>query len=135
VLAALIHDVDHTGVSNAQLVKEGTPIAILYKNKAVAEQNSLDVAWTLFMDRRFDGLRAAICSSVDEMSRFRQLVVKSVMATDIFDQELKALRNARWEKAFHEGLTASAENTQDIINRKATIVIEHLIQASDFALE
>ena len=53
------------------------------------------------------------------------------MATDIVDKELKALRNARWEKAFSE--THRDENERDTINRKATIVIEHLIQASDVA--
>ena len=53
------------------------------------------------------------------------------MATDIVDKELKTLRNLRWERAFAEG--AEAEVTQDTINRKATIVIEHLIQASDVA--
>ena len=35
VLAALIHDVDHQGVSNMQLVKEKLPVAKLYKNKSV----------------------------------------------------------------------------------------------------
>jgi hypothetical protein len=47
---------------------------------------------------------------------------------DIVDQELKKLRNARWEKAFSNGDDVSP---RDQINRKATIVIEHLIQASD----
>ena len=47
------------------------------------------------------------------------------------DKDLKELRNARWEKAFSEG--AVTESAADAINRKATIVIEHLIQASDVA--
>lgn len=41
IFSALIHDVDHTGVPNAQLVKEGAEIASIYKNKSVAEQNSI----------------------------------------------------------------------------------------------
>ena len=45
VFSALIHDVDHTGVPNAQLVKEKAPVAALYKDKSVAEQNSIDIAW------------------------------------------------------------------------------------------
>jgi 3'5'-cyclic nucleotide phosphodiesterase len=45
VLSALIHDVDHYGVPNAQLVKEQATIATLYKNRSVAEQNSVDLAW------------------------------------------------------------------------------------------
>jgi hypothetical protein len=37
--SALIHDVDHIGLPNAQLVKENVEIANIYKNKSVAEQN------------------------------------------------------------------------------------------------
>lgn len=55
--------------------------------------------------------------------------VYSVMATDIMDKELKALRNKRWENAFQEVI--ADENPKDTVDRKATIVIEHLIQASD----
>lgn len=57
-------------------------------------------------------------------SRFLQ-----VMATDIMDKDLKQLRNNRWAKAFSE--SANETDIQVDTNRKATIVIEHLIQASD----
>ncbi len=81
------------------------------------------------MDERFDALRDVICHTPAELARFRQLVVNSVMATDIMDRDLKALRDTRWQKAFQKGGIQTREN----INRKATIVIEHLIQASDIA--
>ena len=38
VLSALIHDADHPGVPNAQLVKEGNNLATFYQNQSVAEQ-------------------------------------------------------------------------------------------------
>jgi len=41
VFSALIHDADHSGVPNAQLVKESTHIAKYYNGKSVAEQNSV----------------------------------------------------------------------------------------------
>ena len=50
------------------------------------------------------------------------------MATDIVDKDLKALRNARWDKAFKKGGPDSDDEDEDHVNRKATIVIEHLIQ-------
>ena len=126
--------VDHAGVPNAQLIKENAEIAEYYKNRSVAEQNSLDLAWRLLMDSQFDKLRGAICDTEDELSRFRKLVVNSVMATDIVDKELKQLRNERWDKAFHPKKSETQnESKRDAINRKATIVIEHLIQASDVA--
>lgn len=58
-----------------------------------------------------------------------------VPPTDIADKDLKQLRNARWERAFSEQATPCQEKEAacDVVNRKATIVIEHLIQASDVA--
>lgn len=131
VFSALIHDVDHTGVPNTQLVKENAEIAAMYKGKSVAEQNSIDLAWDLLMDSDYTALRRTIYATEYEQRRFRNIVVNSVMATDIMDRDLKTLRNARWDKAFRED--AHVENLTDATNRKATIVIEHLIQASDVA--
>jgi hypothetical protein len=130
VLSALIHDLDHPGVPNSQLVNENAPIASMYKGKSIAEQNSVDIAWQLLMEDRYNDLRSTIYTSEDEMKRFRQLIVNSVMATDIMDKDLKQLRNARWDKAFKD---PAIDATKESIDRKATIVIEHLIQASDVA--
>jgi 3'5'-cyclic nucleotide phosphodiesterase len=130
-LSALIHDLDHPGVPNTQLVAEKSELAAIYNNQSVAEQNSVDLAWQILMDGNFKELRSTIYTNEIEMKRFRQLVVNSVMATDIADKELKVLRNSRWEKAFSD--SHNEENIIDTINRKATIVIEHLIQASDVA--
>ena len=55
VFSALIHDVDHSGVPNSQLIKENSRVAAFYKNKSVAEQNSVDLAWDL-LQVRFNGL-------------------------------------------------------------------------------
>lgn len=130
VFSALIHDVDHPGVPNAQLVVEKTTLAEFYKGKSVAEQNSVDLAWGLLMDERYVNLRRSIYTTKKGLERFRQMVVNSVMATDIVDKDLKELRNARWAKAFSGDVNESKEDAR---NRKATIVIEHLIQASDVA--
>mmetsp|Transcript_117760 Transcript_117760/g.175888 ORF Transcript_117760/g.175888 Transcript_117760/m.175888 type:complete len:1128 (+) Transcript_117760:68-3451(+) len=133
--AALIHDVDHTGVPNTQLVREDDELAEKYKNISVAEQNSVDIAWNLFMSPCFKELRGAICRTQDEFVRFRALVVNMVMATDVMDKELATLRKKRWDRAFgikEETAESAAVPTEDT-NRRATIVIEHLIQASDVA--
>jgi hypothetical protein len=131
VFSAITHDVDHPGVPNNQLVYENTGIATLYQNKSVAEQNSVDLTWELLMEEEFSALRGAICSNEEEKKRFRQLLVNVVLATDIMDKDLKSLRDARWSKAFTE--LPEAEAPGQTMNRKATIVIEHLIQASDVA--
>jgi len=133
VFSALLHDVDHLGVPNSQLIKEGIDIAALYNNKSVAEQNSIDLAWALLMLDRFEVLRRAIYTTKAELKRFRQLVVNTILATDIMDKELQTIRRVRWDKAFSEAANFRNDSLRDATNRKATIVIEHLIQASDVA--
>jgi hypothetical protein len=131
VFSVLVHDADRTGLPNTQLNLENSTLAKVYKNKSVAEQNSVDLCWDLFMNSNFDELRAAIYSTADERKRFHQLAGNSVMATVIMDKDLKALRNNRWAKAFSDDARAHEESKVDAVDRKANIVIEHLIQASD----
>eukprot|EP00980_Cylindrotheca_fusiformis_P018658 scaffold6205_cov92-Cylindrotheca_fusiformis.AAC.4 len=85
------------------------------------------------MSEDYSALRACIYQTESDLKRFRQLVVNTVMATDIADKELQALRKARWETAFSkvESATVPADEDVESEDRKATIVIEHLIQASD----
>ena len=117
------------------MVKEGHELAAVYENRSVAEQNSLVLAWDILMEEEFIPLRTAICANDEELCHFRQLLVNGVMATDIVDKDLKTLRNARWEKAFtktdSEATASVQDQGRDSVNRKATIVIEHLLQAAD----
>jgi 3'5'-cyclic nucleotide phosphodiesterase len=83
------------------------------------------------MEDEYKDLREAIYSTQSDFIQFRQIVVNTVLATDVFDPELKEFRNARWEKTFSPQQESSCNN--EVKNRKATIVIEHLIQASDVA--
>ena len=132
VFSALIHDVDHTGVPNSRLCAESPQMAAVYKQKSVAEQNSLDLAWDMLQDDSFQELRSAIYTTPEEQQRFRQLVVNSVLATDMLDQELSAQRNERWQEAFSK-IRVEAYSKKELLDRKATVVIEHLMQASDCA--
>eukprot|EP00934_Nitzschia_sp_Nitz4_P001865 Nitzschia sp. Nitz4//scaffold59_size112058//34654//38356//NITZ4_004105-RA/size112058-processed-gene-0.187-mRNA-1//1//CDS//3329555111//1865//frame0 len=132
--SALVHDIDHPGVSNEQLVADDTLLAQKYGNRCVAEQRSVDAAWDIFMDERFDLLRATICHSPEELQRFRHLVVHNVMATDIVDPVLKDRRIRLWQEAF-ESSSLSNENADccDLMNLRATMVLEHMLQASHYA--
>ena len=75
IFSSLIHDVDHFGVSNAQLVEEGDRLARIFKGQSVLEQNSVNIAWDLLMDPAFYDLRNCIFTTEEEYVRFRQLVV------------------------------------------------------------
>lgn len=137
VFAALIHDVGHTGVANGQLAIESPEVAEKYENKCIAEQRSLDAAWALLMLPRFANLRSTMFGNQPaEEQRFRQLLVNCVLATDLFDKHLSAKRKERWGKAFNNGLNGSGSMlflTPEDIDCRATVVIEHIIQASDLS--
>jgi hypothetical protein len=132
VFSALIHDVDHPGIPNSQLIKENHSLAEYYQGRSIAEQNSVDLAWNLLMDEKFGSLRNAIYRNETEKKLFRALVVNSVIATDLMDTGLKRFRDDRWVKAFSPITSEAAKETEkEMVDRKATIVIEYLIQASD----
>jgi len=80
--AAIIHDMNHPGVPNSQLIKEGNPLAAKYDGKSIAEQNSFDEAWKLFVSDDFKNLRRTICSTDTDLLHFRDLVLNMLMATD-----------------------------------------------------
>jgi hypothetical protein len=63
VYAALIHDCDHAGVSNDQLIKEGARIAVIYKNRSVAENHSFNLAFDFLMQPEFEDLLSCICGT------------------------------------------------------------------------
>jgi hypothetical protein len=110
IFSALVHDVDHAGVPNAQLIKE----------------RSIHIAWNLLMEPCYRELREALFMSPEEVSRFRRLVVIFVMATDIADKELANLRKDRAPQALE-----CEQRTDDIVSRKATYVMETNMQAAD----
>ena len=83
---------DHMGVSNMTLISEAHPLSFKYKNKSIAEQNSVDLSWQLLMAPSHEKLRACICATEDEFMRFRSLVVNSVMATDIVSSVSNSIR-------------------------------------------
>jgi 3'5'-cyclic nucleotide phosphodiesterase len=132
VYAALIHDCDHAGVSNDQLVKEGARIAEIYKNKSVAENHSFNLAFDFLMQPEFEDLLSCICGTENpeaELERFCCIVQNAVLATDVFDKDIKAERDARWLSVFGE---LDIDEDSEFLNyQRAQVVLEHMIQASD----
>ena len=125
------------GVSNAQLVQEGSPIAEYHQNQSVAENQSLHMALTLLeTDAQFEVLRETILGVAQEQNRFQYLVQQALLATDIADKTLRDDRQRRWRSAFGE------EDADDVAqvaaqeeNDKVIILMEHLMQVADvFAL-
>jgi len=133
LFSCLIHNYDHPGVPNKQLVKEGAPMALMYKKKSVAEQNALEKAWGLLMDPSYEALRSYLFTTQEELSSFRQLVVNAMMATDASDHELKITREQRWRSAFSPNDDPSAQGSVEGDDKicRASFVFELLSQAAD----
>jgi len=109
LFSALVHDADHRGVSNIQLGTEEPEMATFYRNKSIAEQNSLDIAWDLLMSNQFSVLQSCLFASETELQRFRQIVVNVVLATDIFDKDINTVRKERWDRAFSDQAASDPE--------------------------
>jgi hypothetical protein len=59
---------------NFLLINENKSLVVAaYKNKSVAKQNSVDLAWSTLMEPRFTNLRNCLYIDTSKLSRFRQL--------------------------------------------------------------
>lgn len=125
-MAALVHDVGHTGVANLQLAKEKPELVQYYGQTGLAEQYSLDLAWNLLQNEDYRQLRQACYANEEEQKHFRQVLIRSVLATDIMDTKGQKQRDERWKNAF-------SECTSDVQDRdvKLTLILESLMQAAD----
>jgi hypothetical protein len=110
LFSALIHDVDHTGISNRQLVLESDDLAVLYNDQSVAEQRSLAVAFSTLKQPEYAELKDVIFKNLvsdatdKDFFRFRKLVIDLVLATDIASPERTQIVKSKWKEAFGEAL-------------------------------
>lgn len=100
LFAALVHDVDHEGVPNRQLVLEHSKTALRFNDVSVAEQHSLVVAFELLHEERFQNLQKSIASTEEEYQRFRKMVIQLVLCTDIADPDKTQTFLVKWKQAF-----------------------------------
>jgi len=133
VYSALIHDVDHTGASNSQLIKENDWMAIEYNGKSPAENHAINLAWETLMLPDYAELVECLCPTTMHLERLKQLVTDAVLATDIFDEDLKENRNARWQQVFGGTSVENPADPDNVNNLRVMVVLDHLIQASDVA--
>jgi len=105
-----------------------------FKSRSIAEQNSFCVAWALLSEDRFKDLRNTIYRNEAEATRFRHLVIQAVMATDLFDKDNSKFREDRWNKSFDTtGSAIGEESPIQALDRKDTLVLEHLTMAVDIS--
>ncbi|XP_071448925.1 dual specificity calcium/calmodulin-dependent 3',5'-cyclic nucleotide phosphodiesterase 1A-like isoform X2 [Hetaerina americana] len=93
LIAALVHDFEHTGTTNNFHVMSGSETALLYNDRAVLENHHISAA--------FRTLREEECNILQNLTRedfreFRGLVIDMVLATDMsfHFQQIKNMRNS-----------------------------------------
>ena len=74
-------------------MKEKDRLAVMYHGKSPAENHSINLAWTTLMQTQFKDLVKCLCPTVSEKDRLKKLVISAVLATDLFDEDLKESRN------------------------------------------
>ncbi|XP_049829380.1 dual specificity calcium/calmodulin-dependent 3',5'-cyclic nucleotide phosphodiesterase 1-like isoform X1 [Schistocerca gregaria] len=92
LVAALIHDYEHTGTTNNFHVMSGTETALLYNDRAVLENHHISASFRVMRDEECNILQNL---SREEFREFRTLVIDMVLATDMsfHFQQLKNMRN------------------------------------------
>jgi len=68
-------------------MNEDAALGEKYKNKSVAEQKSLDVAWKLLMQPQYEELRHYIYTNEKQLMQFRQV---SDASSDILNDHAQA---------------------------------------------
>lgn len=78
--SAIIHDVDHPGVSNNFLIAVQSPMSILYNDKSVLENHHCTKAFMILQKPECNFVQSLDSS---QYKLFRNLVVEMVLATDL----------------------------------------------------
>ncbi|XP_043864813.1 calcium/calmodulin-dependent 3',5'-cyclic nucleotide phosphodiesterase 1 isoform X9 [Drosophila mojavensis] len=92
LLAALLHDFEHTGTTNNFHVMSGSETALLYNDRAVLENHHVSASFRLMREEDANILSHL---SRDEYKELRTLIIDMVLATDMtfHFQQLKIMRS------------------------------------------
>ncbi|KAH8413271.1 hypothetical protein KR009_009547 [Drosophila setifemur] len=91
LLAALLHDYEHTGTTNNFHVMSGSDTALLYNDRAVLENHHASASFRLLREDEYNILSHL---SREEFRELRSLVIEMVLGTDMTNhfQQMKAMR-------------------------------------------
>mmetsp|Transcript_12786 Transcript_12786/g.32714 ORF Transcript_12786/g.32714 Transcript_12786/m.32714 type:complete len:647 (+) Transcript_12786:67-2007(+) len=111
LIAALGHDVDHPGVSNAFLVATGSPLAVTYNDEAVLENHHAATTFRLLSNPAADVLSTL---EVSQRRQLRKTVCKAILATDMARHT--ALTKELTEMAAERRTVDSSELVQTLLH-------------------
>ncbi|KAL8587572.1 hypothetical protein ACOMHN_000978 [Nucella lapillus] len=92
IIAALIHDYEHTGTTNNFHINTSSEVAMLYNDRAVLENHHISSAFRMLKE---DENNIVSNLSKEEFREFRTLVIDMVLATDMsfHFQQIKNMKN------------------------------------------
>ncbi|XP_015036338.2 calcium/calmodulin-dependent 3',5'-cyclic nucleotide phosphodiesterase 1 isoform X9 [Drosophila pseudoobscura] len=92
LLAALLHDYEHTGTTNNFHVMSGSETALMYNDRAVLENHHVSASFRLLREDEYNILSHL---SREEYREMRTLVIDMVLGTDMTNhfQQMKTMRN------------------------------------------
>jgi len=133
VFSALIHDVGHLGMPNAQLVDDKHCLTKVYRNSFL-ERQSLQIGLGIFIED-FPDLSTMVLRMCPE---FVHLVTSAVLATDVSSQERQKEIKDRFERVTTtpDGNVSEFEKTQAVVEQILLLAdVGHCTQGYDIFLD
>ncbi|XP_068103100.1 dual specificity calcium/calmodulin-dependent 3',5'-cyclic nucleotide phosphodiesterase 1A isoform X2 [Hyperolius riggenbachi] len=92
ILAAAVHDYEHTGTTNNFHIQTRSDAAILYNDRSVLENHHVSAAYRIMQE---DDMNILANLSKDDWRDLRSLVIEMVLSTDMSAhfQQIKTMRN------------------------------------------
>jgi len=132
-IAAFVHDVGHTGFSNAFLVNTSSPLALCYNDKSVLENFHCSLTFSLLRKAEND-----IFSGIDLAQRrlSRQIIVDCILATDLsLHWDLIGRFNVLATRiaAEMESLESSLSSPIAMSSSERTLFMQQIIKCADIS--
>jgi len=142
LFAALVHDVDHWGLTNAYMIKENLHgLSTKYPDGSLAEHKSIDLSIKLLKESKFDKLREVICGlnfhqrtpttnprmENHDLSVFEGVITTLILSTDIMNPQRIATSRSKWDQTFNTPDDAEAEQ----LDGRDEAILEQLLQLAD----
>jgi len=121
LLAAIAHDLDHTGQNNAYHVSTSTDLAILYNDRSVLENHHCAQVFALLKDPQCNLLEPL---SVKERREVRDIMVAVILGTDM---------SVHFKNVDRLSAALTAGNFDLSSREDKTFVLEMLLHSADVA--
>ncbi|KAI8334442.1 hypothetical protein BC941DRAFT_432989 [Chlamydoabsidia padenii] len=129
VLASIGHDVGHPGVNNMFMIRTATPLSLMYNDRSVLESFHAMVFFNILQRHCFRPLTE--WQTTAKYTRFRKIVVQSILATDmgLHDDYVNRIQRQQ-ERLYASPIDASNE---DQAEDEIILICGSLIKCADIS--